>query len=627
MAQDSASLWKGLSPDQRQQALSRMTPQQKVNLAKILGYQGSSEAGAPIVDPIASKIYPAVQVIPGVTIGPRSPDAVSAASGNELTRWLGNARAAAGDWANSIHARYGPGPSAYVEDARQVISDFLGKNAPLIAGGVGSAMAGPEAGIIARMAGAAAGGYAGGAAQEPSTPISSGAKSAIGQAALQLGGELLPALASKAIDATRFGSTLTPTEEVINGVSIPQLVGERAPESGAGILQRVLKKYGAGPQAFREVEAEQTAGTKEALRRGLERASRTPIASKEPPEAAAQAVHGLESRAKPLYDQLAASRVGIPFDQTALGSGPEDTAWRRAVTKLKVPIDTLRHPNKPLYLLQQYRRELQNIALGARGTTEGYLAQEARKDLDAGIEKSLAAADPRLLRSWKTANALWTRARAIDDLRDQLLAITKGTPPAAQSLQSGVQAIPTQIEGGSLVERLKKLDEGSHPLSAAFPDGGKAIRAVADILDKAQKTKTADPSLFPWSRVLRYGAAFMGAAGGSTLAYLGSGKAGSHPGIETFAAAAVLAFIGERYGEKALVSLMTDKESADALTKLSNAKSTAAVETAAKTLRKYLPQAIRGGALMRNAVTTPNEPIPTFTPQQAMQAVTGGTKQ
>ena len=43
--QDSATLWKSLSPDQRQQALVRMTPQQKTNLAGILGYQsGGNEA-------------------------------------------------------------------------------------------------------------------------------------------------------------------------------------------------------------------------------------------------------------------------------------------------------------------------------------------------------------------------------------------------------------------------------------------------------------------------------------------------------------------------------------------------------------------------------------------------------
>jgi hypothetical protein len=570
-----------------------------------------------IADPIADKEFPDLRPRAGVTIGPRDPATVSADPRNALGRWWDNHMAAAKSQAQDIHTRFGSGPAAYVEDARQTIASFLDKNAPMIAGGVGSAMIGPEAGMAMRMLGAAGGGAVGGAAQYPNNPLPAAGKSAAEQAMLQLGGEAIPALVGKTIDATRFASTLRPTEEVINGVPIPQLVGERAPDSTAGILQRVLKKYGAGPGAFREVEAEQTAGTKEALRRGLERASRTPITSTEPPAAAAQAVSGLESRAKPLYNQLAASRVGIPFDQTVLGSGPEDAAWRRAVARLKVPADDLRYPNKPLYLLQEYRHELQNIALGARGTTEGYLAQEARKDLDAGIEKSLAASDPRLLRSWKTANALWARARAIDDLRGELLAVTKGTTPSAQSLQSGAAATPTAIQGSSLVERLKKLDEGSHDLARSFPDGGKSIRAVADLLDKAQKTKTADPSLFPWSRVLRYGAALIGTTGGATLATLGSGKAGSHPAVATFAAAAVLAFIGERYGEKALVALMTDKESADALSQLAEAKSTATVEAATQKLRRYLPQAIRGGAMVKNTIPTqpPAQPVQAMQPQ------------
>lgn len=595
MAQDSAALWKSLTPDQRQQALARMTPQQKVNLATILGYQANNTP-----DPIADKVYAALKVKPGVTVGPPSPPSVSADPRNALSRWLDNQRVAATDWTKSIHSAYGPGAKGYIEDARQHVADFLSKNAPMIAGAVGSMAVGPEAGLLARLGGAAAGGALGGAAQSPSSAASAAAKSAAEQAALQLGGEALPALAGGAIRATRFANTLAPTEEVINGVSIPQLISERSPDSAAGILQRVLKKYGAGSQDFRAVEAEQTAGTKEALRRGLERTSRTPIASTEPPEAAAAAISGLEKRAHPLYAQLAASRAMIPFDQTALGSGPEDAAWRRAVTKLKVPIDTLRYPNKPLYLLQEYRQELQKIALGARGTTEGYLAREAKKDLDAGIEKSLAAADPRLLRSWKTANALWARARAIEDLRKELIKVTKGTVPSAQSLQSGAAATPTTIEAGNLVEKLKDLDEGPHDLSRSFPDGGKAIRAVADLLDKAQKTKTADPSAFPWSRVLRYGAALMGLTGGTALGYLGSGKGGSHPAVAIFATAAILAFIGERYGEKALVALMTDKESAALLEKMANSKTTAVVESAAQRLRQILPQAIRGVAIAKN---------------------------
>jgi hypothetical protein len=45
--QDSATLWKSLSPDQRQQALARMTPQQKTNLAGILGYQSGGNEASP----------------------------------------------------------------------------------------------------------------------------------------------------------------------------------------------------------------------------------------------------------------------------------------------------------------------------------------------------------------------------------------------------------------------------------------------------------------------------------------------------------------------------------------------------------------------------------------------------
>jgi len=40
--QDSAALWKSMTPDQRQQALTRMTPEQKTNLAAILGYQNGT---------------------------------------------------------------------------------------------------------------------------------------------------------------------------------------------------------------------------------------------------------------------------------------------------------------------------------------------------------------------------------------------------------------------------------------------------------------------------------------------------------------------------------------------------------------------------------------------------------
>ncbi len=229
-----------------------------------------------VADPIADKEYPDLHPKSGVTIGPRETPTVSADPRNALVHWWDNHMAAAKAQNQDINARFGPGAQAYVEDVRQHVADFLDKNAPMILGGVGSAVVGPEAGMAARMLGAAGGGAVGGAAQNPDNPLPAAGRSAAEQAMLQLGGEVIPALAGGAIRATRFASTLRPTEEVINDVAIPQLVGERAPDSAAGILQRVLKKYGAGPRAFREVESEQTAGTKEALRRGLERASRTP---------------------------------------------------------------------------------------------------------------------------------------------------------------------------------------------------------------------------------------------------------------------------------------------------------------------------------------------------------------
>lgn len=520
---------------------------------------------------------------------------------------LANAQRAVSDFANSVHSRFGPGPKAYVEDARQTINRFLTNNAPLVAGGVG--------GMAGGIPGAALGGVLAGAAEDPQHPVSSGLKEGAKQAAFEVGGRIIPGAIGKGAETVRATEAMRPTAETVEGVSIPQLVGERSPDSTPGTVQRVMKKSGAGASDFRKVEGEQTAASKEAIRRSVSKSAYGPVvpmtgkdaakaarkamfktvSATEPAEAAGQAVSTLENRAKPLYSQLAASRAEVPFDPTHLGSGPEEAAWKKAVSTLKVPVDTLRYPNKPLYLLQEYRRNLQKIALASEGTTEGFLAQEARKNLDADIEKSLAAQNPKLLQSWRTANALWARARAMDDVRGVLASVTKGTAPAEQSLQSGAHAVPTEIQGASLVEKLKKLDEGNHPLSLAFPDGGKSLRAVADMLDKAQRTRLADPSLFPWSRVLRYGAALAGATATGTAGFFAGRNASfsKHPGIETFAGAAVLAFIGQRYGEQALVRLMTDKEGSQLLSKLAQAKTTEQVEYTAKELTKYLPNIMR----------------------------------
>lgn len=513
--------------------------------------------------------------------------------------------------------KYSP---AWIKGRAMTARDWLVNQLPNIggiAGGIIGAGSGAESGPVAlatSAAGAAAGGGLGEDVRQALTeqfhpedkPLAP--RKAIEKIGEEAGMQGLYDLAGhgvgkafKAIPAGGEGllaakRAIGPIGETVEGVDIPQLATERNPKSAVAGVQRSLKKSGIGKRDFEDVAEDQQAAVKEAMRRSFGKAARRTIGADEPAEMASQAANAARARANPLYSRVWASRVEVPFDQVPMSrsSGLLRDAWNRVMRREGITMETQMLPNKSIGLMQQFRSELRAMAEASRDPSgrldvNGSIFNDAWHEIDAKMRKSLATQNPGALKMWERANDLWAQSYAMDEVSRALAETTEGTPIASQ-VGGRAAAIPTEIQGASLVKRLNDLDRDG-TLSRAFPDKGKAIRSLADMLDRAQAVRAADPNMWKFNYFMRYGAelALAGAAGLAA----GKGKA-LNP---SFAGAAVLAFLSARFGERTLIKLMTDKEAAPLLTKLATASSSQGVRKAAQVLYQMAPALLRAPSM------------------------------
>ena len=416
-------------------------------------------------------------------------------------------------------------------------------------------------------------------------------------------GKALPATGREFLAAKE---AIGPTVERVQGVEVPQLLAERTPNTAGAALQRSLKKSGMGKRQFEKVGEEQQAAVKEAVRRSFAGASRRSIAADEPAEMATAASNALRGRAHPLYSRVWASRVQVPFDQgPMLTLGPVKDVWQGLMRREGIGKTTQLLPNKSIGLMHQFRSALKSAAEASRNVNgrldrSGEMLNDAAHEIDDRMRKSLAAQNPGALKMWERANDLWAQSYAMDEVGRVLAKTTEGTPIAAQ-VGGRAAAVPTEIQGASLVKRLNELDrDGS--LGRAFPDKGKAIRSLADMLDRAQAIKAADPNLWRVNYMTRYGMELALAGGAGLLAGKG------HTLNPSFAGAAVLAFLGARFGEGVLVKMMTDREALPWITRLASAADSQGVRKAANALYVIAPTLLRVPAAVNAPAPRRNPP-------------------
>jgi hypothetical protein len=310
--------------------------------------------------------------------------------------------------------------------------------------------------------------------------------------------------------AIRPVSRYFPKEIPVGETKIPVLAGEAAPEGSrvANVTERYKRTGGGGrvapftPQGSELLERfgrRQHESAREAMRSSLQKSGgiARPSAQETPGGMAYDAAQNLRSQAKPLYQQVDASLTRVPESFDKVSRIMQD-AVRKAQDR-GAPIGDQLDPVHPFQGVQAIRSELlrQSRALAATDPAKAAAVSQEAENLTNSLETSLRASkNPELYRSWKKANNLWTQYHAMDEVTKALDRVTKGTPMEAQA--PGMAQAPTQIQGASLVETLNKLDrtrrgmrvaEGKGDLTAALgPEQARAMRNVADILDRAQRT-------------------------------------------------------------------------------------------------------------------------------------------
>lgn len=239
----------------------------------------------------------------------------------------------------------------------------------------------------------------------------------------------------------------------------------------------------------------------------------------------------------------------------------------------------------PLTAYIKIRSQLLKMQRAAADPALRYAIGQQVEYMNGVIDKTLQPT-PRLAAGWARANRLWGRAFALREVSDAITAATKGTPAEAQS--AGVSAVPTRIQGASLVAKLNQLaDDGT--LSKAFTPGEvKNLRASADLLDRSQRTPIgrtqgegiAIPRSFRHHAV-RGKWPIIGAGAGAVIGGLAGGPLGMAEGAGIGSA---LGLLVKQYGDTALLKIMTSTDGVEALKALEAAKTATQRATALKAL-------------------------------------------
>lgn len=295
-----------------------------------------------------------------------------------------------------------------------------------------------------------------------------------------------------------YTTSMRPITLDIEGVKVPMLQSEAAPESSVGMAVRDMKRAGIGEKHFARFADAQQKAVKEVIRKV---ATKTSGAVSAMPESAggslATAANAVESTAKPMYQALDASLTSVPSTLDATAKVVQKAI--RDAEKIGISVGDLdagMAPTKPFATYQTLRSRLLQHA---RSSSDPAVRAEIFRHVDTiddAIERGFSG-KPDLLNNWKEANRLWRKMYALKEVGQAIDAATKGSPDAVQSslASKGATASQAEIQGTSLVKRLNDLADRSHGpsfLERAFdetPEGrahAMAVRQVAEILNRAE---------------------------------------------------------------------------------------------------------------------------------------------
>lgn len=301
-----------------------------------------------------------------------------------------------------------------------------------------------------------------------------------------------------------YASAYRPIVLDIEGIKVPMLKSEAAPESAAGHVVRDFKRAGVGEKHFEKFAEGQQQAVKAVIRKV---ATKTSNAVAPMPEsgagALATAANAVEATAKPMYQALDASLTSVPsmLDATA-------KVVQKAINdaeKMGVSVgdlDPQMSPTKPFATYQTLRSRLLQHA---RSSSDPAVRAEIFRHvdtIDSSIERGFAS-KPNLLENYKEANRLWRKMYALREVAEAIDASTKGSPEEVQRslAEKGVSAVPPEMQGGQLVKRLNDLATRNHGASfieRAFdetPEGrghAMALRQVAEILNRAEQAGSSN---------------------------------------------------------------------------------------------------------------------------------------
>ncbi len=451
----------------------------------------------------------------------------------------------------------------------------------------------------------------------------------------------IPKAAGSVGDALR--SKYGPRDIPVGDEKVPVTVGEANPESAAGRKQLSLKRSGAGAAKFEKVEKAQQEAAKNVIKKTAQRASGQigPLQA-EPGAVVNDAATASFAQAAPLYDNLDASLKTVP-DTLQNVSKMVDTAIGRArklgvnfaedggdISKIHPDkdgaiqwggskISKASHPDRWAKLVDEgiidesgngtpikaYRNVISQLKSMLRASSDGATRHALSKEIETmtrGMDTALEGTG--LEKTWHEADRLWRQGKARIDVSKAISDATKG--PRAAITPPGMSEVPTEMQGGSLVKALDKLQDDGTLEDAFTPEEGKNLRQSALILDRIQKTSTGTGYGESGSRSRAIAHILRGAPGPMVGAGVGGGIGllTGHGFIAGAEAGGFAGFIVQSIGERALVNVMTKLDGVRALDAVADAKTPAEVNSAMTKLSAVAAASApkkRPGDLLRQA--------------------------
>ena len=591
---DIGSQWKALNPQQRDVALSRMTPEQKTKLATTLGYKA-----------------------------PAVPTPAPADTRNGFQQTVDNWSQPGGVLASNTNPNRG-----YMDDVANVANRGAGFVASMVAHPVKAAegtvamlnevtnMEEPQFhGPITQRIKEFRDEYS----KDPRLAVDNLAGDLVGMYATGkvVGGatDLVKGTVGAVADrAGNIGSKYAPRTVDVGGTKVPVTVGEADPESAAGRTQSNLKRGGAGEDRFKKVEKAQQQAVKNVIRTTAQKTSGAigPM-QVEPSDVVNDAATASYVKAAPLYNELDSALVKVPDALDKVSKITQDAIAKARklgvdvgddsvdLTKIRPrkdgtiqwggsQISKATHPEiwdklvkdgviddaggaTPLKAYRMVRSQLLKMQ---RASSDPAVRFAIGKDIDSmtsNIDTALKGTD--VEKNWSAANKLWSKGKALQDVSEAVRDATKGTPSTAQA--PGIAAVPTKLRGALLVSKLNELYKDGTLERAFSHDEISNLRQSADILDRIQRTPVGSGSgeTLSFSRGLTHAvrgnaAPLIGAAGGAIVGGIRGAEMGAGMG-----------FILQKIGEQGLIRVMTKLDGVKALESLEDAKTPS--ETSAAT--------------------------------------------